>query len=257
MAGFGLWNDTLSVMLDHRTVRAFDKDKRLADGTLETLVAASQSAATSSNMQTWSVVAVTDPAIRAKCAIWAGNQPQINEAPLLLVWLADLSRAERIGAAAGREMEALPYTEAAMVAMLDAAIAAQNAAVAAESLGLSTCYIGALRNKPEELSAELGLPQQCFAVFGLCVGWPDHARPSPLRPRLPQDVVLHRERYNTTGEAAGIAAYETRFAEHQRDTGLPTSGWVARVLERLGPVRGLGGRHGMRNSLKALGFPLD
>jgi hypothetical protein len=68
---------------------------------------------------------------------------------------------------------------------------------------------------------------------------------------------LHRERYNATGEAAGIAAYETRFTAHQRETGLPPSGWTARVIDRLGTIRGLSGRDTMRASLKALGFPLD
>ncbi len=250
------WNEAMSVMLAHRSVRAFTP-QTLPDGTLETLIAAAQSASTSSNMQTWSVVAISDAGIRAKCAEWAGGQAQVNEAPLLLAWIADLSRADRIGAASGREMEALPYTEAALTAIIDASLAAQNAAIAAESLGLGVCYLGGLRNHPEKVAAELGLPSQCFAVFGLCVGWPDPARPTPVRPRLPQEVVLHRDRYNTTGEAAGIAAYETRFAEHQRETGLPSSGWVARVLDRLGKLRGLTGREGMRNSLHRLGFPLD
>jgi len=255
MPNFGHWNETLAVMLAHRSVRAFT-DRALPEGTLETLVSAAQSAATSSNMQTWSVIAVTDPARRAKCAAWAGHQKHVEEAPPLLIFLADLSRAERIGAQAGRDMAALPYTETAMVAMIDAAIAAQNATLAAESLGLATCYLGALRNNPQEVAAEFALPPQCFAVFGLCIGWPDQARPAPLRPRLPQDAVLHRERYDISAEAACIADYETRFTAHQRAVGLPPSGWVARVLERLGPVRGLNGRHIMREALQALGFPL-
>ena len=250
------WNDTLAVMLAHRSVRHFTSEA-LPDGTLETLIAAAQSASTSSNMQTWSVVAITDPDTRAKIADWAGGQRQVNDAPLLLAWIADLSRAERIGVAAGREMAALPYTEVAITAMIDAALASQNAAVAAESLGLGVCYLGNMRNQPEKVAALLNLPSQSFAVFGLSVGYPDPARATPLRPRLPQEVVLHRERYNATGEAAGIAAYETRFTSHQREAGLPQSGWTARVLDRLGTVRGLSGRETMRASLKALGFPLD
>ena len=56
----GPWNDTLALLLSHRSVRSFESGP-LPDGTLEALVAAAQSAATSSNLQTWSVVAVDRP----------------------------------------------------------------------------------------------------------------------------------------------------------------------------------------------------
>ena len=252
---FGHWNDTLALMLAHRSVRAFT-DQKLPPGTVETLVAAAQSAATSSNMQTWSVVAVTDADTRAKFAEWTGNQRQVNEAPLVMVWLADLSRAARMGEARGQVMETLPFTEMAITGIIDAALASQNAALAAESLGLGTCYLGSLRNHPELVAAQLGLPQGCFAVFGLCVGHPDPARPSPVRPRLPQSVVLHHERYDAAHEAEGVALYDARFTEHQRETGLPQSGWTSRVMDRMGRLRGLSGRERMRAALAALGFPL-
>ena len=151
MPDFGHWNATLATLMRHRSVRAFT-DRPIPEGVVETLVAAAQSAATSSNMQTWSVIAVTDAAMRANFSAWANDQAHVKQAPLVLVWLADLSRSERIGAAQGREMITLPYTEMAMVAMIDAALAAQNATVAAESLGLGTCYLGALRNKPQAVA---------------------------------------------------------------------------------------------------------
>lgn len=51
------WNETIDQLLEHRSVRAFT-DKPLPDGTIETLIAAAQSASTSSNLQVWSVVAI-------------------------------------------------------------------------------------------------------------------------------------------------------------------------------------------------------
>ena len=60
-----LWNPTIAGLLAHRSVRAYLPDP-LAPGTIETLIAAAQSAATSSNLQLWSVVAVEDPAKRAR-----------------------------------------------------------------------------------------------------------------------------------------------------------------------------------------------
>jgi hypothetical protein len=86
-----LWNETLTTLLSHRSVRAYLPDA-LPSQTLETLIAAAQAAATSSNLQTWSVVAIEDPARKSTLAQLAGNQEQIDQCPLFLVWLADLAR---------------------------------------------------------------------------------------------------------------------------------------------------------------------
>lgn len=251
----GQWNDTIGLLINHRSVRAYTADP-LPEGTLDTIAAAAQSAATSSNLQTWSMLAVQDTALKAELAKLANNQKQILEAPLQLLFLADLSRAARMGEAQGRTMEALPYTEAAMLAMIDAALAAQNATIAAESLGLGTCYIGSMRNHPEAIAELLGLPPLCFAVFGLCVGWPDPARASPIRPRLPREVVLHHERYSPSAEEAGIAAYEARMADYQGRAGMTQIGWTPRVFDRLAVAKGLGERTRMKDALTARGFPL-
>ena len=130
----GPWNEVIASLLQHRSVRAYRPDV-VPDGTVETLVAAAQSAATSSNMQTWSVVAVTEPATKAALAAVAAKQAHIEQCPLFLVWVADLSRLDRVGIAAERNLEGLPYLETFLVAAMDAAIAAQNAAVCGRELG--------------------------------------------------------------------------------------------------------------------------
>src|ERR1700704_2643822 len=167
----GPWNDVIATLLSHRSVRGFVPDA-LPAGTLETLVAAAQSASTSSNLQTWSVVSVTDPAKKAALARIASNQKHIEQCPLFLVWLADLSRNQRLGAEEGVTLETIPHFESYLVAAIDGALAAQNATVAAESLGLSMVYIGALRNNPIEVGRLLSLPPGAMAVFGMCVGYP-------------------------------------------------------------------------------------
>ena len=143
-------------------------------GTLETLIAAAQSAATSSNMQFWSAIAVTDPAKRKMLAEIAGNQKHIEQCPLYIAWVADMSRNERhVARPRGPTFESVPWLETFMVACIDAALAAQNAVVAAQSLGLRTVYIGAMRNDPVRVAELLGLPPRAFVVFGLCVGYAD------------------------------------------------------------------------------------
>ncbi|MEF2985466.1 nitroreductase family protein, partial [Pseudomonas aeruginosa] len=96
--------------------------------------------ASSSNLQTWSVVAVQDPDRKARLAELAGNQGHIREAPLFLVWVADLARTRAVATAAGSPAEGLDYLESLLVAVIDAALAAQNAVVALESLGLGAVY---------------------------------------------------------------------------------------------------------------------
>jgi nitroreductase len=187
------WNDTLDVLLSHRSTRAYLPDS-LPEGTLETLVAAAQSAASSSNLQAWSVIAVEDRDRKARLAALAGNQKHIVQAPLFLVWLIDLNRMTRLAQLRRAPSEGLNYIESFLVGAIDATLAAQNAMLALESLGLGAVFIGALRNKPAEVAAELGLPPNVVAVFGLAVGRPDPERPASVKPRLPQNAVLFRER---------------------------------------------------------------
>jgi nitroreductase len=250
------WSPVIESLLGHRSVRAY-LDRPLAPGTLEALVAAAQSAATSSNLQAWSVVAVEDPARKQRLAELAGNQAHVAQAPLFLAWIADLSRADRLGQAAGQTMEGLPYLEAVLVAVIDAALAAQNAVAAAESLGLGTVYIGGLRNHPEAVAETLGLPPRAFAVFGLCVGHPDPARPAAVKPRLPQSVVLHRERYGAPDEAGDIAAYDRALLAFQAEQRMGAQGWSRLILSRLGLLKNMNGRERLKEALASLGLTVQ
>jgi nitroreductase len=249
------WNDILAQLLAHRSTRSYMPDP-VPPHIVETLVAAAQSAASSSNLQTWSVVVVEDQARKERLAEFAGNQKHVREAPLFLVWLADLSRAERLARREARPDEGIQFLETLLIAVIDAALAAQNAVVAAESLGLGSVYIGALRNKPQAVAEELGLPPNVFAVFGLCVGYPDITAEEDVKPRLRQSVVVHRERYAPTDEVAGIAAYDETLRQFQHSQSLPAVGWREAVLRRLGSVKALNGRDKLIDALRALGFGL-
>lgn len=247
------WSETLAGLLAHRSVRAYLPDP-LAPGVLETLVAAASSAPTSSNIQAWSVVAVTDADARERLAVIAGGQDHIRQAPLILVWIADLARAEAVADQAGVLLEGLDYTETFLLAAIDAALAAQNALIAAESLGLGTVYIGALRNDPEAVAALLHLPPRAVAVFGLVVGHPDRHVPTAVKPRLPQQAVLHRETYSAQPEA--IARHDLATQAFRAEQNLSPQGWSDLLIARLRDVAALKGRHCLREVLARLGFPL-
>ena len=249
------WNDTLATILDHRSVRAF-LPTPLPAGTLDLLVAAAQSASTSSNLQLWSVIAVEAPARKARLAELAGQQAFIREAPLLLVWLADLARLHAIGGERQVVLDGLHYVEEFIVGIVDAALAAQSAAIAAESLGLGCCYIGAMRNHPERVAAELGLPPMVFAVFGMVVGYPDPARETGVKPRLPRPVVLHREQYGTPSPMPEISRYNATARDFQREQGMREQDWTQQSMDRVKDKAALRGRDRMREALRNLGFEL-
>ncbi|MFG1416962.1 NADPH-dependent oxidoreductase [Xanthobacter sp. V0B-10] len=248
-------NDTIAALLGHRSVRAFS-GRPLPEGLVETLAAAAQSAPSSSNLQTFSLVAVEKPETKARLAEIAGGQKHVTEAPLVLVWLADLARLEEIGRRAGAPTDALGFLETLFVGIIDAALAAQNALVALESLGLGGVYIGALRNRPEEVAQLLDLPPNVLAVFGLCVGWPDPERPAQVKPRLSQRLVVHRERYDPRLPQDALDAYETALTSFQQDQHMPQVGWAGTALNRVRGPEALSGRDRMRAALQALGFGL-
>ena len=242
-------------ILGHRSVRAYS-DRPLPEGTVEALVAAAQSASTSSNLQTWSVVAVEDQGRRDALAEYANNQAHVRVAPLQMVWLADLRRITDSSTANDIMPEGLDYLEMFLVAAIDAALAAQNAALAAEALGLGIVYIGAMRNRPLDVAKLLRLPERTMAVFGMCVGYPDPEKPAAVRPRLRQDAVLHRETYDGSGVAEAVAAYDVESARFYKSQAMERNAWSIHSGKRVAGPQSLSGRHTLRETLQAMGFPL-
>lgn len=251
----GPWNDTIDLLLAHQSIRAFRPDP-LPAGTLETLAAAAQSAATSSNMQMWSMIAVTDPETKRAIAQASQNQKHIEDCPLFIAFIADVSRNQRVGARAGKALPVLDHFESFLVAAIDAALAAQNAVIAAESLGLGTVYIGAMRNKPHIIADLLGLPPGAMGVFGLCVGYADPKKTSDVKPRLPQQSVLFHGRYGVDAEGALISAYDQDMGSFSKQHEMSDDTWTGRVLNRQGDIKNLNGRESLVATLHAMGFHL-
>lgn len=250
-----IWTEVVDHLLDHRSVRKF-LDDPVSEAQLRTIIAAAQSAPSSSNLHAWSVVAVSDAALRERLSELVGNQPQVRQAPLQLVWLADLSMLDRVSNMKEQPVEGLDYLEMFLLAALDATLAAQNASIAAQSLGLATVYIGGIRNRLDEVAELLQLPPRVAPVFGMCVGIPDPSRPTSIKPRPPQSVVLHRDRYAVASALPGLQQYEEEMLRFYRSQSMQADSWMLRSLRRVATPESLTGRHRLREMLQRLGFPL-
>ncbi len=247
-------NPILPTLLAHKSVRHY-KPNPLPPGTLEILGAAAQSAASSSNLQAWSIVAVQDPARKAEAATLCGDQDFIRQAPLFLVFCADLAR---LTAASEREElpgAALDYTEMFLTAAIDTALAAQNAAVAAEGLGLGICYVGSARNHPRELAALLDLPRRVIALFGMAVGWPAEDDTTTVKPRLPQPGLIHHETYDAGARDEAVTAYnETMRGFYEAQKMNVPGNWSRHSAKRVAGPASLMGREILREILEERGF---
>ena len=143
-------NPVIDLIHQHGSVRNY-KPEPIPDDWITKIISSAQRAATSSNLQTYSVLITTDPAKRKVLQEISGDQTHISQAPVFLTWCADFSRLGRVCKHQGYTLEA-GYIENFLVAAVDTAIAMQNAALAAQSLGL-----GFLRMRSSPLRALLFL----------------------------------------------------------------------------------------------------
>ena len=88
----------------------------------------------------------------------------------------------------------------------DVGISMQNATVAAESFGLGTVDIGAIRYKSLEVTKELNLPKYCIPICGLCIGYPDDD--PGIKPRFPPKAICFENKYNVENAKAGVDEYD-------------------------------------------------
>ncbi len=238
---------TQQLQLNHRSVRRF-LSKPLDEGQLEELIRCGQGAATSSFIQAYSVVRVTRPEARAAIAAAAGGQVWIEKAAEFLVFCADLYRINAACERTGRgELEG--YSEHALAAVVDTALMAQNVMLAAESQGLGGVFIGGIRNAPQVIVDQLGLPQRVTPLFGMCLGWPDEE--NEVKPRMPVDYILHQDRYRELSPER-VAEYDEQMAAYYANRGanIKLSDWTDAVASA---VQGRKREH-MSEFLRSQGF---
>ncbi len=243
-------NPTIELLKSHRSIRKFT-DRKIPRKLLEELISAGQCAATSNHVQAYSVIHVVNPENRRKIAELAGGQAHVAEASDFLVFCADMKRsteaAERAGAEVVRGM-----TEQLVVASVDAALMAQNVAIAAESEGLGLCYVGGIRNNPAEVAEILKLPEHVYPVFGMSLGYPD--QDPEVKPRLPLASILKEDFYDDREDETQVAAFDDTMHQYylERTGGNKESSWS----KELAPLFTTKLRPHMRDFLRKCGFEM-
>ncbi|MBT2737460.1 oxygen-insensitive NADPH nitroreductase [Bacillus sp. ISL-7] len=230
-------NEVIKTILNHRSIRHFE-DKPLADEQIKTIVTSAQAAATSSFIQAYSIIGVKDKEKKKKLAEIAGNQEYVEKNGHFFVFCADLYRHTIIGEKEQKDVTpSIESTEKFMVALIDASLAAQNAAIAAESLGLGICYIGGIRNNLEEVKKLLKTPERVIPLFGLAVGVP--TKLTDKKPRLPYEHVYHEDEYQQNSDVylSQLQKYDELISSYyeERTNGKRKDRWtdqIATMLDR-------------------------
>lgn len=229
-------NQVIETILNHRSVRNF-KNQALDREQIENIVKSAQAASTSSFIQAYSIIGVTDQQKKDKLAEIAGNQAYVAANGHFFVFCADLHRHKVIAEMEGADLDdSIESTEKFMVALIDAALAAQNAAVAAESMGLGICYIGGIRNDLEAVKEVLKTPDHVIPLFGMAAGYP--AQETDVKPRLPlQHVYMENEYQQDRGLfEKQLQDYNATTSEYYRERtgGKRADTWTGQMAKMLG-----------------------
>jgi nitroreductase len=214
-------NQTMELLLNRKSVRVYE-EKEISEEVKEKLFAATLRAPTAGNLMLYSILEVKDQGTKDTLVRTCDNQPFIARAPLVLLFLADYQRwvdhflasgVEHLCEQEGKPMRT-PEEGDLFLACCDALIAAQTSVVAAESLGLGSCYIGDIMENYEEHKELFGLPQYVFPICLLCFGYPTRQqRERALTRRLDEKYVIFEDRYRRLGPEDHEEMYRDRQKE--------------------------------------------
>ena len=172
--------DVLEAIKGRRSIRAF-KSEDVPPEIVEKLIDAARWAPSAGNIQPWEFIIVRNPEIKRNLAKAALNQSFIEEAPVVIVVCADEVRSSQGYGVRGKTLYCIQ----------DTAAATQNIHLAAYSLGLGTCWVGAFNE--EEARKILEIPQGVRPVAIIPVGYP--AEKPSARNRRPLNQIIHYEKF--------------------------------------------------------------
>ena len=234
-------NPVLECLFNHKSIRKY-KDQPLEEEKLKYIINAAQRAPTWCNGEQVSIIAIKDKERKKIFEKLCWGQKHISECSVFLIFCTDFYRVSLAFEKEGKSEEFKKYItefDPLFIGAHDVGIAIQNAVVAAESLGLGTVDIGAIRTKINEVAKELNLPKYVLPMIGLCVGYPDD-NPG-LKPRIPMKGVFFEEKYDTQKAKAGVDEYDEIFKKYlaERDSNSRDSNWSKTITNMYLKTTGL------------------
>ena len=187
-------NETIKQLFDRKSVLVFT-DREISPEEKRLILEAATQAPTAGNQQLYTILDITDQAIKEKLVDSCDHQPLIAEGKMVLIFCADCLKWYDAFLTAGCEPRK-PGVGDLMLAVSDATIAAQNAVVAAQSLGIGSCYIGDIMENYELQKEILSLPDYVFPCAMLVFGYPTEQqlrREKPKRSDLQH--IVHENGY--------------------------------------------------------------
>ena len=187
-------NEVIRQLDERKSTRVFE-DKPIPAEAKQAILRAAVMAPTAGNQQLYTILDITDQDIKNQLVKSCDNQPFIATAPMVLIFCADCRKWYEAFRAAGCEPRK-PGVGDLMLAVSDTNIAAQNAVVAAESLGIGSCYIGDVMENAEIHQQMLKLPQYVFPAAMLVFGYPTQQQKERVKPeRVAMKHVVHENAY--------------------------------------------------------------
>ncbi|MCL2567229.1 MAG: nitroreductase family protein [Alphaproteobacteria bacterium] len=198
-------SNVIKIIQNHRSIRSFI-DKDIPDEILDNILLSAQAMPTSNNNQDISVIVLRDKVKKDIIAELSGNQKHIKDAPVFLVFVADLYKTHLAAKKNSMQQNLENPMDKIITATFDAGIAMGAAIIAAESQGLGATAIGAVRNNIAGVSKILELPEYVFPLVGLCLGFPYNI--PDKKPRFPLPAFAHNEIYQKNAMEGYINEYD-------------------------------------------------
>lgn len=180
-------NAVIDVIMQRATVRSF-QDKDVPDEVIWKLARAAQQAPFTGQM--YAFIYTRDAEKKETLAAHLGRF--IKDAPVFVLFCVDFRKLEKFIAAKGRQ-NAAGDLQMLFLGIQDVAYAAMNWVLAAESVGLGTCFFGGAPMIAPLLKEMFNLPERVYPVVGMAMGYPKE-KPQP-RPRIPTSCVLFKDSY--------------------------------------------------------------
>jgi FMN reductase (NADPH) len=209
-------NPILDLLMQRKSVRAYEDEEISAEVRAEVLQATLR-APTAGNMMLYSIVEITDQSIKDTLVKTCDDQPFIARAPLVWLFLADYQRWYDYFLASGVrescEQAGVPMRRPEegdlFLACCDALIAAQTAVIAAEALGIGSCYIGDIMENYEIHRDLFALPKYTFPICMVCFGYPTKAQKERQQPRrFDEKFIVFENHYRCLTEGDFVAMFK-------------------------------------------------